>query len=279
MRLGVLSDIHLAPAGSLPGMWHNPLHYERAPVLLDRAISFLRDRDVDAVAVLGDLTNSGDRASIAQGLRLLGLLTVPVYVLPGNHDWGARGEVLRTAIEANQPSRIALPRGDRNGHFPFRLAGVTALDRRDEGITWHVRPGAIEADGDGPLLVMSHFPLLDREQEIVAQGLKFAGDFAWSSSTRDPLLTRSAPTVLLHGHLHIRYATTEGTILQLGFASLIEAPHEVSLVEIAERDGELTVSVEHHSVETDDVPVVPVLSASRSIWSFQDHHWTNDVGD
>ena len=36
MRLGIVSDSHLCPDGTPPGLWHNRLHYDRAEERLER---------------------------------------------------------------------------------------------------------------------------------------------------------------------------------------------------------------------------------------------------
>jgi hypothetical protein len=102
--------------------------------------------------------------------------------------------------------------------------------------------------------------------------LKYAGLFHWNEN-EPAILARTAPTVILHGHIHIRHAVSEGNLLQIGVAALIEPPHEVAVIEIDERDGALTVSAEHHSVADFETDVLPVLSPDRSVWTYREGAW------
>ncbi|MGN6484995.1 MAG: hypothetical protein ACTHMX_11390 [Thermomicrobiales bacterium] len=55
LRLGVLTDLHLAPAGSPPRRFINAYPFERSLAMLDDALAWFGEGDIDAVAVLGDL--------------------------------------------------------------------------------------------------------------------------------------------------------------------------------------------------------------------------------
>ena len=272
MRLGIVTDIHFSPAGTPPGRWHNPLVYDRADELLDSAIGFFEDKQLDAVVVLGDLSNFGDATSIARGVAALGRIAVPVYVVAGNHDALQSIDLWRTIIESGTSGQIGLPHASQTGSFPIRVTGIGEIHGTAAENEWHIPDGSITAPSDEPLVILVHFPLLSRVEEINAAGLKFAGAFHWDR-TEAELLARTAPTILLHGHLHVRHTTVERSILQIGFASLIEPPHAVAIVEIEESAGEIIVSVEHHDIASYDVPVLPVLSPAESTLTFTDGAW------
>jgi predicted phosphodiesterase len=275
MRLGIVTDIHLSPAGTPPGKWHNPLVYDRADDLLARAIAFFEDKEIDAVAVLGDLSNFGDAESITRGVTALASFDEPVYVVAGNHDALGAIELWRSTIESHATGQVSIPTGDRNGSSSIRLAGIGDIHGTAAEDQWHIPAGSVEltAPDDQPLVLLVHFPLVIREAEINAAGFKFAGAFHWDE-TGEQLMARSAPTIVLHGHLHVRHTTVEGSILQLGFASLIEPPHAVGLVDIEDIDGTITVHVEHHDIDTHDVEFLPVLSESEETWTFRDGEWS-----
>jgi len=274
MRIGIVTDIHLSPAGTPPGTWHNSLVYANVDALLDRAIAYLAEQQVDAVAVLGDLGNFGDAESIARGVAALSKLTVPVYIVAGNHDALQSIQVWKSTVKFENTGQVSIPNGEETGTFPVRLVGIGDIEGNASEDRWSIPAGSVTAAPDEPLVVLVHFPLVERKAEIVAEGFKYAGGFQWHE-TGDRLRTRTAPTIVLHGHLHIRHTTVEGTTLQLGFAALIEPPHDVSVVDIETMHDTLTVRVEHHSIADYDVPLVPVLSPETSTLVFQNGIWEN----
>jgi hypothetical protein len=119
--------------------------------------------------------------------------------------------------------------------------------------------------------VLTHFPLIDRRAVTEAAGLKYAGGFR-DLGVAQRLLNRSGPSVVLHGHLHVRDAATEGNVLQITCASLIEPPHEASVVEIEQAADGLRVSVEHTVIAESDAPL-PVLSETHGSWTFDGEGW------
>jgi 3',5'-cyclic AMP phosphodiesterase CpdA len=82
MLLCQISDPHLVPEGRLA--------YGKVdtPALLERCVSAIRalPRAPDAVVATGDLTDHALPEEYALLRELLAPLTVPVYLLPGNHD-------------------------------------------------------------------------------------------------------------------------------------------------------------------------------------------------
>lgn len=88
MKLAVISDTHYiqdprATVGNRRGGWAN--------IVLTRAVHRLnRHIQPDAVAILGDLVNDGNAADaeslFAEVRAILDRLTMPWFVLPGNHD-------------------------------------------------------------------------------------------------------------------------------------------------------------------------------------------------
>lgn len=270
VRFGIVTDSHICPAGTPPGRWHNVLDFAPAEARLAEAILFLRDRKVEAVAMLGDLTNFGDEASIARAVRVLATVEASVMVVPGNHDrWSSLAD-FRDHVDRLGAPGVAMAGGEREVGG-LRVIGLTELTPDEDG-TLVIADVAPVDRGDEPIVVLTHFPLLDRRAETEAAGLKYAGGFRDAGVARR-LHARTGPAIVLHGHLHIRDATAEGNVLQIGCASLIEPPHETTVLEIdRDKDG-WRVEVEHASLTASEVRL-PVMAPDRSIWTFDGERWS-----
>lgn len=259
LRLGVVTDLHLAPAGSPPRRFINDYPFERSQTMLDDALAWFAERDVDAIAVLGDLVMFEDEASLDAGMSKLAALGKPVLIVPGNHDgidWPA-------AIERNLPNR----------QLPSWPTVVRATDVRVEQNPERWWTGGIQVSDDGPALILSHFPVIDVGDYLTAAGFPYAGDATWDDS-RSRFHDRPEPIVVLSGHVHVRYEIAEGAVLQLGFAALIEPPHAAAILEMrCEEDEILEVSVEHADMAPHDVSVVPIISPAQSTWRYQQGSW------
>jgi len=273
VRLGVVSDSHLSPPGTPPGVWHNELDYDRAEERLELALDFLRGRGVEAIAMLGDLTNFGDEASIDRAVSVLAAAGVPVLVVPGNHDCELGIAEFRAHVDRlGAPDVTMIASARKVGGL--RFVGLTDLTFDDDGrlLIPDMESGG---RGDEPVVVLSHFPLLDRRAATEAAGWKYAGGFRDLGAARR-LLDRDGPAIVLHGHLHVRDAAMDGKVLQITCASLIEPPHEASIVEIVPSQDGLQVSVEHVAVAESDVPL-PVLTGTHATWTFDGAGWTADL--
>jgi predicted phosphodiesterase len=270
VRLGIVADSHLCPVGTPPGFWHNTLHYDRAEERLTDAIRFLRGRDVEAVAMLGDLTNFGDETSIARAVGVLASAGVPVMVVPGNHDCELGVAEFRAHVDRLGAPVVAMAGVEREV-AGLRVVGLTELRPDDDRDTLVIADIDGEGWGDEPIVVLSHFPLLDRREETEAAGLKYADGFRDAGVIRR-LRGRPGPAIVLHGHLHIRDTTAEGNVLQIGCASLIEPPYETTVVEVARDDRGWRVEVEHTSLLASDVRL-PVMAAARGSWTFGGEDW------
>ncbi|MGC4105408.1 MAG: metallophosphoesterase [Thermomicrobiales bacterium] len=258
LRLGVLTDLHLAPAGSPPRKFINAYPFDRSLAMLDDALAWFRERDVDAVAVLGDLVMFEDEASLDAGMSRIANLGKPVLIVPGNHDgldWPA-------AIARNLP----------NQNLPAWPAAVRAVDVRVEQNPERWWTGGIHLPDAGPALVLSHFPLVNVGQYLTDAGFPYAGDATWDDSL-EGIQEREAPVVALSGHVHVRYEQAAGAVLQLGFGALIEPPHAAAILEMREDDDELVVAVEHIDIAPYDVAVVPIISPAASSWRFGEDGW------
>ena len=65
IRLGVITEIHIVPPGTPEGIWHNPFLFDQAEELFGQAVHRCVEAEVDAIAILGDLTHFADPGSFA----------------------------------------------------------------------------------------------------------------------------------------------------------------------------------------------------------------------
>jgi 3',5'-cyclic-AMP phosphodiesterase len=156
MLIAQISDLHICPKGDLAyGVSETNLFAERAIHALMRL-----DPMPDCVILTGDLAENGYEEEYAIASELLGRLSCPVYVIPGNHD---RREPMRHAFE----SRGYLPRtGPLNYSISCGELQLIALDSLEEGSgigvlteeTLDFLSSALSDAKDRPTLVMLHHP-------------------------------------------------------------------------------------------------------------------------
>lgn len=92
-RFAQITDLHLRPPGVLT---QGTIDADRFVAAAVSAIISRHD-DLDAVIVTGDLSDLGEDDAYARGAMLLSRFSVPVLVMPGNHD---RTGALREAFSA-----------------------------------------------------------------------------------------------------------------------------------------------------------------------------------
>lgn len=156
MLIAQISDLHICQKGDLAyGVSETNLFAERAIHALMRLNPM-----PDCVVVTGDLAENGYDEEYAIASELLGRLSCPVYVIPGNHD---RREPLRRAFE----SRGYLPpMGPLNYSISCGELQLIALDSLEEGTgigvltdeTLDFLSSALSEAKDRATLVMLHHP-------------------------------------------------------------------------------------------------------------------------
>lgn len=229
MLLGVVSDLHHTPRPA-PGLsWHGPFDVAGALPRLREGLAWFAEQRVDAVAVLGDLSQDGDEESLDAVLAALAEgWDGPAFVVAGNHDTLLRDDAVTAAVARLGDDRIRMA-GAGAELGGFRLAG----------------PGTgLAGTGDAPLIVLSHYPLLSRADAFAARGLAYAGDLPDGARIAAALAARPAPTLVLNGHLHARDDHRQGPVRQITVGPLVEAPYEVSIFELAADGAELTVELQ-----------------------------------
>jgi len=290
MRFGIITDVHLVPADSGPLSWHNAYavtdtatSWHNAYAVTDTATRFREAlarcvaADVDAIAVLGDLSNDGDDASLDDGVWLAAASGRPVWIVPGNHDVITHADALAAAVARADAGavRLAPPGGVPLGDG-VRLAGLAALTRDQPPKNTAVRAAAplpVPAWGDDLVLLLAHYPLLSLVARAADAGFKYAGDLADLDALAAPLVRRAAPTVVAHGHLHLRDASSVGRVLQLSCAALIEPPFEVTLLDIARHGGRATARRASTPVAPSSDVRLPVLAPPDGAWAFEAGAW------
>lgn len=256
MRLGIATDLHLTPEPRT-GEWNFPVRYDRALDRLALALGWFGEREVDAVLILGDLTEEGDRASLDRVLAALGERTpADAYVLGGNHD-GPLLDALREAVRA--PVAVL---------DELRAGGVLLVGRHCVGLgefRFCLPLGELPG-GDGLLVLATHFPVVSREAAVRARELRYAGDLVDAAEAARTLRDRPGPTVVLCGHLHVDDAYADGTLLQVVTPPVVEGPGVAAIVEIGGGDRP-TVRQELRVLDGDGP------GADRT-WAFDGARWT-----
>lgn len=272
MKLGVLSDIHQQPADAPGGGWFSPYPFHTVGDRLERSLAFLRDQGVDRVAVLGDLSNLGDVASIQIVIEIVAASGIPSWVIPGNHDLMQDAANFDIALTGSNASTVESPVGADIWWNGWRVI-APAIDQV-EGHRYRLATEPnIDAWGNDPVIVLSHFPLAGFGGEAAAAGLKYAGDYHDAESFSARLADRPAPVLAIHGHLHIRNALAVGAVLQASCGSQVDALYEVTVVDFAGwNDGTITWT----STPIDPVypDISPALSTPVQAWSWDGVTWT-----
>jgi hypothetical protein len=270
MRLGLVTDTHIAPGGIRACSWHGPFAFAEALDRLRAARELLGNRDVDSVLMLGDLTHLGDESSLRIGLAALGASGVPSWVVPGDHDILDDTEALRRLTvdcRVKIPSLAGEPLSSE-----VVLHGIDIIE--DERGRIHARqPPDARRWGHDIAVVMSHRPIFDVSEALSRNGVNDAGRLMDPYDVAQTMLLRPAPTILVCGHLHVRHCQSFGNVLQIVTPALIEDPAEVSIIEMSVGET-LTLGVEFVSV-VDHARAWPALVPSGTDWTWQRHHgWT-----
>ncbi|GAA5061430.1 3',5'-cyclic AMP phosphodiesterase CpdA [Thermocatellispora tengchongensis] len=270
LRLAVITDSHLCSPGTPYGRWHDRLLLPESWTLWDQAVNAVATSDADAVVLLGDVTNFAEPDMLARALRELARAGKPIVAVAGNHDVGPSGDALAQVV-AGSPERVATVPGLTPCEIPglpgFRFAGIP-IGRTPEGGYAVAGPGVGEAAPDRPLIVLTHYPLIDIKADFISQNLKYPDLLAGAPAVAHDLQRRDRPVIVLHGHVHRQHATHRAKLLHLGMAPLIERPHAVTFLTL--RDGPAGPSAHR---ETTPLRAAPDPADAREHWLLQDGRW------
>ena len=209
MILAQLSDPHIVAAGKLfrcpmqstaPHAERARLEFDTAPYLA-RAVASLNALvpRPDVTVVTGDLVDHGEPNEYEQLRHLLAPLSMPVFVIPGNHD--AR-EPLR---EAFRDARYLPAEGYLQfaiEDYPVRLVALdTLVSGKHGGMLCAERLGwldtALAAQLDRPTVILMHHPPF-------ATGITYMDNFGLDNAAGLAEIVARHPQVerILCGHLH-----------------------------------------------------------------------------
>ena len=279
MRLGVIADAHLSPPGTRVSAFHTGYESPYTIAAYRLALRRCAKEGVDGVVLLGDLSQSGDDKSLETGVRLAAETKRRVWAVSGNHDCFERTEALEMAVwrVAADNVQLASPAGEVAEREP-RVAGlcVTSGSGGYKAVS-HGGRGAVDW-GDEPAVWLSHYPMVSFAEEVSSANLIYGDDLEDLEAVARPLLARSAPTVVLSGHIHLRHNCVVGKVLQLSCAALVEPPFEITILDLQvdpETRGDRTV------VRRRSVPLVsgsaiscPALAPPTQEWVFEAGEWS-----
>ena len=232
---------------------------------------------MDGLALLGDLSWSGDAGSLEAGLRLAARTGLAVWAVSGNHDLGERVDALAGAVRrvGAENVRLATPAGEVVGEEGVRVAGLRAASD-NYCYTAHSdeRPDVSEW-GEETVVLMSHYPMLSFRERAEREGVYYGdNDLENLEEVARPLLDRPAPTVVVNGHMHMRDDCAVEKVLQISCAALTQPPFDLTLLDLEAGGGRISVGVER-------IPVAPppddarlsALSPTRLRWVFEGETW------
>jgi 3',5'-cyclic-AMP phosphodiesterase len=246
MKLVVLSDIHLVPAGAR-------LYGLDPAARLARAVDVInRDhRDIAFVVIAGDLAHSGDCSAYEILRSALGRLHAPAILMMGNHDCRA-------------PFRAAFPDADDDGNGFVQsvrirdAATLITIDTLDESAASHagklcdkrlafLEIGLRQAPPERPVLLFQHHPPLDLGLPHMDAYRLRDSEAEWQVFQRTRM-----PDFMFFGHIHrpaagvwrgipfhIQRATSHQVAFDLTTTAYIPGTHEApdySLITISGRD-------------------------------------------
>lgn len=157
---------------------------------LQRAVDEVnRYQDLDFVIVSGDITQKGDSISLAEAKHILQQLTIPFYIVAGNHDfhWLTTGPSLFKNVFGNDRFSFT--------HKGFRFIGFTTTPLNATGNGFILKQDvdwmASELKNAGtrlPVFVITHYPLQTGDVDN------------WKDMTQ--LLKKFNTQAVLGGHYH-----------------------------------------------------------------------------
>jgi len=224
MRFAVLSDTHLASAGTPDGRWNNATRLSASRELLAAAVAEIVAAGHDRVFLLGDVSDRGASAMIGNAVEALSAAGLAPWVVPGNHDVRSSPDALARAVEGSATG-VALSLEHLGAPGEIAVCGHD-LRSDDDGATCRATDlPDLAPVRDRLLLWASHYPVLSQEPRLLAAGLRYPGDLLNLAEVRASVGTFGGPVLVLHGHLHAALVDHAGPILQIGVPAVVEWPH------------------------------------------------------
>ena len=195
MLIAQITDLHISTPDSV-----NDRHFRTAEHL-ERAVAHLNALTPrpDVTLATGDLVERGEPAEYARLRAILGGLTMPLYLIPGNHD--AREPLARAFADAVYLPREGFLHYTVEG-WPVRLIGLDTTVPGDAGgrlcaerLAWlDARLG--EAPARPTVVFMHHPPFLTGMRAMDAMGLEGKAELA------EVIGRHQQVERVLCGHLH-----------------------------------------------------------------------------
>jgi predicted phosphodiesterase len=275
LRLGILSDLHRTTNPQERHEFHNEYDFNGHPERIERALAWFEQEAVDALVLCGDLTHTSGEIAMTALLAEWAALELPVIAVSGNHDVAHREDLLVQGIERVAGDRIH--RGDPSGELlsDIRIAGVQVTPTSGYDFSRLQSMPAVQDWGDEPVILVSHLPMLSRAAEVAARGMPHPGDLLDREQAATLLADRSAPTIVLCGHIHVRDAHFEGPVLQLVQAAMIEAPFEAAVLDVrTDVDGGVLAARRTLRTGEKRVEHEPTLVEPVGGWRFASGSWS-----
>jgi Icc-related predicted phosphoesterase len=270
LKLGIVADPHLAPVGAGPVRYHNEYRMADAASHLRLALARCSQEGVDAVALLGDLSHFGDEGSLAEGIEIAGESGLPVLAVSGNHDVLEHVGAIAEAVARSDTSgcvKLAAPGGELIGGV---LVAGFSVQSGSSGTVRSREARRVGSWGEVSAVVLTHYPVISLARRVAAEGLKYPGDLEDFADVAGSLLARDAPTVVVHGHAHVRDVLVSGNVLQISCAALVEPPFEVTLLDVEQTDGVVAVRARAIAIGSSPSGIrIPVLSPAEGEWRFE----------
>ena len=114
--------------------------------------------------------------------------------------------------------------------------------------------------------------MLSLLQQCADANLKYAGDLRNGDHLATSLVDRTAPTLVINGHLHIRHTTARGSVLQAACGAQVESLFEVTVVDFGGwNQGRITWAAT--PIQPVFPGVSPALVASSQAWAWDGAGW------
>jgi Icc protein len=230
MLVAHISDFHVVAA---PDLCYGQVDTRAALARTIERLESLSPRP-DLVVATGDLVDEPTPEAYAVLRQLLDRLTIPLRLIPGNHDE-------RSLLAAAFPEQASLAKDRVNyvvDHDAFRLvafdavvAGKEYADPTAESLAW--LEATLEQGSQLPTMMIMHHP-------PIVTGLAFMDAIQPAWPTAFTALIRRHPQVRLIacGHVHrpldgslghARVSTAGSTAHQFGLATELDTPPRISL--------------------------------------------------
>lgn len=275
MRLGIVADAHLGPAGTTVPAFH--VEYGNTDTLTIYQLALRRcvREGADGLVLLGDLSHSGDEESLEAGVRTAAETELAVWIVSGNHDCFSREEALADTVRrvGAENVRLLTPDGEAVAER-VRLAGFSVTSGSwgyAAGSTG--RPDVSGWEDDECVVWVTHYPAVSFSEEVSAAGLVYGDDLEDLEEVTRPLLGREPPTVVVSGHVHVRAARVEGPVLQVSCAALVEPPLEVTFLDVEPQGDRVEVRRESAPLAPSLAVRPPAFSPPEQGWAFESGAW------